>query len=217
MAKTTGRTCTAFEGFRKIASGDFAKVALKTKAVVDRGELAPVLVFDDMTSELVEFDLRGTNEEVLARITQASTPADKSSESEQETPVPRGAGRPRLGVVGREVTLLPRHWEWLNQQPGGASVALRKLVEEAKRANEVQDRARLANEWAYRFMHAIGGNLRDFEEATRALFASNYDRFEKIVADWPKDVRAHVSRLIENCRAAAATTTTQTAALSARA
>src|ERR1017187_9366525 len=126
--------CTAFEGTRLIATGDLLTVALKAKKVIDRGERGPVLIFDDATSELIEVDFRGTEEDVRQRL--ASTVAPDAP----ATDIRRGPGRPKLGVVAREVTLLPRHWEWLNRQPGGASVALRKLVEEARRANQGKDR-----------------------------------------------------------------------------
>lgn len=186
--------CTAFEGYRRIASGDLAHVAAKTKTVVDRGERAPVLIFDDQTSEPVEIDFRGTIEDVLRRLPQppAGSVAPESPEAEMG---PRGPGRPRLGVVPREVTLLPRHWEWLNAQPGGASVALRKLVEEARRANEGKDRVRRQQESAYRFMSALAGDLPGFEEANRALFASNAANFERFTREWPKDIRSHLARL----------------------
>lgn len=175
-------TCTAFEGSCQIASGDVAHVALKTKEVMDRGERAPVLIFDDVTSQVVEIDFRGTPEDVIARLRPVEEPA-------------RRPGRPKLGVVPREVTLLPRHWEWLATQPGGASVALRKLVEQASRSNQAQDRVRTARESAYRFMSAMAGNERGFEEATRALFAGNRERFEEETAVWPEDVQAHARRL----------------------
>ena len=90
--------------------------------------------------------------------------------------------------MAREVTLLPRHWDWLNSQPGGASVALRKLVEEARRTHAGKDRVRQSQEAAYRFMSAVAGNLPGFEEATRALFAANAARFDEEVARWPADV-----------------------------
>ena len=108
---------------------------------------------------------------------------------------PRRPGRPKLGVVAREVTLLPRHWEWLNSQPGGASVALRKLVEEARRANSGKDRLRRAQEAAYRFMSTMAGNEPGFEEAARALFAGRQEPFEALVRGWPKDVREHAKKL----------------------
>ena len=119
----------------------------------------------------------------------------KTSEEQRRPSEPRGRGRPKLGVVAREVTLLPRHWEWLNAQPGGASVALRKLVEEARRANGDRDRQRAARDAAYHFMSAMAGNLAHFEEASRALFADDRRRFAGLIASWPADIRDHVVKL----------------------
>src|SRR6185436_9689444 len=157
--------CTAFEGPRRIAAGDLAQVALKVKKVVDRGPRGPVLVFDDVTSEPLELDLRGTAEEVARRLAVQAA----AVEPELEPDEPRGPGRPRLGVIAREVTLLPRHWEWLGRQPGGASVTLRRLVEEAKKAGAGKERLRQIQESAYRFMSVMAGDRPGFEEATRAL------------------------------------------------
>ncbi len=185
------RSYTAFEGFRRIASGEPAAVAAATKGVVDRGAEAPVLVFDDATGQQVELDLRGSVEEVRARLAAGSAPTAAAEAKVKAT----GPGRPRLGVVGREVTLLPRHWEWLGSQPGGASVALRKLVDQARRANESADRIRRAQEAAYRFMSAMAGNLPGFEEAARALFAPNPARFAEMTAGWPTDVAEYARRL----------------------
>jgi hypothetical protein len=107
----------------------------------------------------------------------------------------RGPGRPKLGVVAREVTLLPRHWEWLASQPGGASVALRKLVEVARRSSEVKDRVRQAGAVAYRFMSTMAGHEPGFEEASRALFAGDQAGFEALIAAWPVDVQNHLKAL----------------------
>lgn len=175
-------SCTAFEGSRQIASGGIAEVGLRVKEVLDQGEQAPVLIFDDDSSQVVEIDFRATPDEVMARLRSTGEG-------------PRRPGRPRLGVVAREVTLLPRHWDWLASQPGGASVALRKLVEQAIRDNSTQDRIRLARESAYRFMSAMAGNEPGFEEATRALFAGKSERFERETAIWPADIRAHARKL----------------------
>jgi uncharacterized protein len=183
--------CTAFEGTRRIASGELKHVALKAKAVIDRGERAPVLIFDDITSELIEVDFRGTAKNVLKKLSAAPTTASPPLDAES----PRRPGRPKLGVVAREVTLLPRHWDWLNSQPGGASVALRKLVEEARRVNATRDRVRQAQEAAYRFMSAMAGNEPGFEEAARALFAGKRERFDTQVESWPIDVRDHAKKL----------------------
>lgn len=185
-------TCIAFEGHRRIASGTPAEVALAVREVLARGERAPVLIFDTVSSRPVEFDLRGTRDEILARLASQAPvgqPAPIVDAGEDDTP--RGRGRPKLGVVAREVTLLPRHWAWLNGQSGGASVALRKLVEAARLAGEDNDRKRAAQESVYRFMTALAGNLPAYEDATRALYADDQMRFDDIVAAWPEDVRDH--------------------------
>jgi uncharacterized protein len=194
--ETCARTCSAFVGSRRIASGTLREVALKAKEATDRDKWAQVLIFDDVTSELVEVDLRGTPVDVLQRIAESGTGAPKSGEGAQrEQAMRRSAGRPRLGVVAREVTLLPRHWEWLANQPGGASVALRKLVEQARLANRERDARRRAQEAAYRFLSAMAGNEPGFEEATRALFAGKQEEFKQILEAWPMDVRDHAKRL----------------------
>lgn len=185
--------CSAFEGDRLIASGEVRDVALKAKEVLDREEHGRVLIFDDDTSRPVEIDFRGSAEDVLARLPRPDAREEAPQESPSETR--RGPGRPKLGVVAREVTLLPRHWEWLSSQPGGASVALRKLVEEARRANQHADRIRRSQESAYRFMTAMAGDAPGFEEATRALFAGDRARFDELVGPWPTDVREHARRL----------------------
>ncbi|MFM0473049.1 DUF2239 family protein [Paraburkholderia strydomiana] len=198
---TTSTTCTAFEGHRLIASGELPAVALAVKGVIERGEQAPILVFADATAAPVEFDLRGTAEEIVARLVRESSaahPHNDASNDDAEPDTPRGRGRPKLGVVAREVTLLPRHWDWLNAQPGGASVALRKLVETARGTGEQRERKRAAQEAAYRFMTAVAGNLPDYEDATRALYAGDQPRFEKKIAGWPEDVRAYALRLAGN-------------------
>jgi uncharacterized protein len=186
------RHCTAFEGSVRVASGALAEVALQIKPLVDRRGDAAVLVFDDETGARVDLDLSGTPEEIVERLAPAPGAGAASPPAEE---APRGPGRPRLGVVAREVTLLPRHWEWLAGQPGGASVALRKLVEEARRANEGADRVRRAREAAYRFMVAMAGDAPGFEEATRALWAGDTGRFDAETDGWPPDVRGHARRL----------------------
>ena len=168
-------TLTAFHRFRKLASGTPDDLT----RVVRRRPQGEVLVFDDSTGAQIDLDVR--------RKTRRAPP-----EPEAE---PRGRGRPRLGVVAKEVTLLPRHWDWLNLQPGGASVALRKLVDEARRTSGDRDRVRAAQEAAYRFMSAVAGNLPGFEEATRALFAYDRRKFSQLIADWPEDVRDFAVRL----------------------
>ena len=183
-------TFTAFEGQRRLACGPLAEVALAIKGAM-RPLAHPVAIFSDKTGRAIDVDLHGSNEDVLARLPGPEAP----SPEEPAAGEPRGRGRPKLGVVAREVTLLPRHWEWLNAQPGGASVALRKLVEAARRTNGDADRSRAAREAAYHFMSAMAGNLENFEEASRALFADDRRRFTGQIASWPADIRDHVVKL----------------------
>ena len=184
----------AFEGERRIASGDLGDVARTAKQMLDRRKDASVLIFDGQTSGPVDLDFRGTVDDVLARLPKHDLPTIAPDTAPAS---PRGPGRPKLGVVAREVTLLPRHWDWLAQQKGGASVAIRKLVDDARRTSEDRDRIRHAQEAAYRFMSTMAGNRPHYEEAIRALFAHDRGRFENLIAEWPADVRDHTFRLAE--------------------
>jgi uncharacterized protein len=198
MDEHNPKSCTAFKDNQRVASGNLLQVARKVKEIIDQDKHAAILIFDDNTSEHVEVDFRGTMEEVLEKLEKPMREmesADAALDTDQRPQ--RGPGRPKLGVVAREVTLLPRHWEWLNSQPGGASVALRKLVEEARRVNRAKDKVRHSQEAAYRFMSAMAGNLPEFEEATRALFAGDSERFSSLVASWAIDIRDHALKLAE--------------------
>ena len=141
-------------------------------------------------------DYSGSAADVVRAVAGWESARSRAGDAEPEA-IPRGPGRPRLGVVPREVTLLPRHWQWLSGQPGGASVALRRLVDEARRASVGADRVRRSQEVAYRFMSALTGNLPGFEEAIRALFAGDGVAFEARVADWPEDVRTYARMLAD--------------------
>ncbi|WP_257457705.1 DUF2239 family protein [Archangium lipolyticum] len=192
------RNYTGFAGHRRIASGALADVALKAKEVVDGGERAPIAIFEDETGDPVDLDFRGTRDELLEKLARKrAREAAAQAEAEAEEPRKAGPGRPKLGVVSREVSLLPRHWEWLNAQPGGASVTLRKLVEEARRASQGADKARRSQEAAHKFMYALAGDLPGFEEASRAFFARSPERFDQHIQSWPEDVREHARKLVE--------------------
>jgi uncharacterized protein len=194
MTPKPRNTCIAFVGDRLIAAGNLREVAGAAKQTLDRRDDASILVFDDTGGGPIEIDFRGTLKEVLARLPDVT---DVPVALDNAPAAPRGPGRPKLGVVAREITLLPRHWDWLAQRPGGASVAIRKLVDEARRASEDGDRLRQAREAAYRFMSVMAGNKPHYEDAIRALFAGDPIRFEELIAGWPDDVRDHVSRLAE--------------------
>jgi hypothetical protein len=183
-------TFTAFEGVRRLAAGPLADIAPLIQRA-ERQASEPIAIFSDATGRAVDLDLRGSVDEMLAWLATSV----KAAEEQPPSGEPRGRGRPKLGVVAREVTLLPRHWEWLNAQPGGASVALRKLVDEARRTNGDRDRQRAARDAAYHFMSAMAGNLGNFEEASRALFADDRRRFTALIVSWPPDLREHVVKL----------------------
>lgn len=185
---------TSFDGHRRIATGSLQANALAMKKALESGADGPVLMFDDATGRSIDVDTRGSEEAVVARLAE-TTNAHNPESVQPHDAEPRGRGRPKLGVVPREVTLLPRHWEWLASQPGGASVTLRKLVEDARRANSDKDNIRKAHERAYHFMLAIAGDLPAFEEATRALFANDRLRLCELIGTWPGDVRDHAIRL----------------------
>lgn len=195
MGEEKPRNYTGFVGHQRMASGGLVEVGLKAREWVERGEGAPLLIFEDETGAPVDLDFRGTREEFLEKLARKQARATEAAEAGGEEPRRAGPGRPKLGVVSREVSLLPRHWEWLNAQPGGASVTLRKLVEAARREHPGADEARRSQEAAYKFMSAMAGDFPGFEEASRALFAKSAERFEQLTQCWPEDVREHARRL----------------------
>jgi hypothetical protein len=196
---TTATPAIAFASTEKIAAGPLGEVALAAKAALDRVHPQTILVFDRVTSEPIEIDFRGTAADVLARLPQPPVEPAEAAGAAPEDPVgepaPRRPGRPKLGVIAREVTLLPRHWEWLAAQPGGASVTLRKLVENARRTGADAERRRRAQDAAYRFMLTMAGNEAGFEEACRAVYANDDVSFAALTENWPRDVRDHAREL----------------------
>lgn len=181
MITSSAHSFTVFAGTNRVAQVASPYVRGVARKVLEDDPAARLLVFDDATGRQVDPDLRDDAGEGAAA-------AKVANASEGDL---RGRGRPRLGVVAREVTLLPRHWEFLNSQPGGASVALRKLVDQARRNHGESDRRREAREAAYHFMSAIAGDFVNFEEASRALFADDRARFGELVSSWPRDVAVH--------------------------
>ncbi len=176
---STNPALFAFDGPRRIAAGLHADVVQRVSAHLAANPHAQVLVFNADSGRQVDLDLR------LAGVmpppqTEAAKP---------------GKGRPKLGVVAKEVTLLPRHWEWLAQQPGGASATLRKLIERASKDPAAQQQARATA--AYHFMHAVAGNLAGFEEASRLLFAGNIAELKVVVARWPGDIGSQILELLD--------------------
>jgi uncharacterized protein len=173
-------------GTRMLASGSPQEVALAIKRHRPRRTERQPLVFDHATGRQIDLDLSGSEDEILKRYEERSTQAMT------------GRGRPRLGVVAREVTLLPRHWDWLNAQPGGASVAVRRLVDQARHAAPLADRMREAREATYRFLNAVAGNLPGYEEVLRALFAGDGKQFDALIRGWPSGVNLFAMNLSQD-------------------
>lgn len=166
----------AFSGPRRLALGPLRDVlpVLKQRFDEDCSDLP--LLFELESGRQVDFDLRGSLEEIL----------------EREAPVPvRGPGRPKLGVTSREVSLFPRHWEWLETQPGGISGALRRLVEQAIKTEPGKERARRMREALGRFLSTMAGDRPHYEEVTRALYQGDLKSFEELIRRWPKDIREY--------------------------
>ena len=178
----------AFSGSTRIARGSLAEIAIATKRESDRGPSGRIALYTEATGRPFDIDLRGDEEEMLTRLANhplAPPPA-------VDSPPKRSPGRPKLGVVCREVSLLPRHWEWLNRSRGGASAMLRKLVDEARLANAPAEDAERCIEAAHNFMWDIAGDQPNFEEASRELFARNFAEFDACTAAWPEDIRSQL-------------------------
>lgn len=177
---------TAFADSKRVASGrDLTEVAVEAKDYLMKHARASVLIFEDTTSKQVEVDFRGTKDDVRKRLSSVAAQA----------PAATGPGRPKLGVVAKEVTLLPAHWDWLALQPGGASVTLRKLVDAARKKNAGRDEVRQAQDATYKFMTVMAGDLPHYEEALRALYAKDKAKFKKLIEEWPKDIRDYSLKL----------------------
>ncbi len=189
---------TAFLDGRRLAAGPLHEVAVAVLRAQQAQAEGHPLVFSNASGQCAELDLRGSEEDVVARYAVAAPNlAPDPAPNQEPNQEPKGRGRPKLGVIAREVTLLPEHWDWLAAQPSGASVALRKLVHEARRKGSERDRKRQACDRAYQAMSTLAGNLAGFEEASRALFAGDHERLVAQMATWPEDLQAYVQQLAE--------------------
>ena len=179
MTPSGNSRLSAFVGDRLIARGDVRAVASAAQAVLSDQPL----ILDDVTGRTVDLDLRGSAGDILARL-----PKPEAS------PKP-ARGRPKLGVTAREITLLPRHWDWLATQQGGASAAIRRLIDEARRAGGDAAELRAVQDRVYRATTTLCGDRQGYEEAIRSLFAGERDAFSRLAAAWPTDVRNYLHDL----------------------
>ncbi len=189
---TEPKTYVVFDGTNLIARGRLTEIVRHGKALFDRGGVARIALYDDATGHPVDIDFTGTEAEVQAKLTAHPVvgtaqpgPAEK-----------RKPGRPRLGVVSREISLLPRHWRWLSTQRGGASATLRRLVDTERKNGAGEDQVRRTIDSAYQFMLDIAGDLPDFEEASRSLFARDFAAFTNFIAPWPPGIQEQLNRYI---------------------
>jgi hypothetical protein len=178
---TSAQTYAAFADNRLVASGPLEEVLRATKKRAGKSG-KPILIFEESSGRQVDFDLRGSLDEVLARTSTQAKP---------------GPGRPKLGVVSREVSLLPRHWDWLENQPNGASAAIRRLVDEARHNETGIERGRHVRNGINRFLWSVAGDFANFEDVARALDAREDSRLDGLMSSWPKDVRDYVFRRVE--------------------
>jgi uncharacterized protein len=182
-------TYTAFEGSKKLFSGSLAEIVLKIKKRIGKADHSSVVIFSDSTGKTIDFNFQGSERDVERRL--------EIFVDEKRTKESVGPGRPKLGVVSREVSLLPRHWEWLASQSGGASATLRNLIEEAKKKSAAGSQVKQAQERTYKIMHAVAGDFRGFEEALRALYKKDQKMFLEIIVTWPKDISDYIKDLSE--------------------
>lgn len=186
---TTILSYTAFEDTKLIIHGTLDEVALKIKKRIKVKPSASILIFSDSTGKQMDLDLRGSESEILDKLKVFLT----TPESEQAAPA--GPGRPKLGVVPREVSLLPRHWEWLATQSGGASATLRRLIDEARKNSSAKEQVKESQERTHKFMTALAGDLKNYEDALRALYARDKKLFSSLIREWPEDIKEYTKKL----------------------
>jgi uncharacterized protein len=189
MALNPQLRCTAFAGLFRIATGELRHVAMKAKQAADTSPQRRIRVFDDATGRQLALPLELSAADLLTWLSQAELARPAASKPR------RKPGRPKLGVVPREITLLPEHWDWLAAQPGGASLVLRRLVDQARSISSEEDRQRAAQEAAYQFMQVMAADEAQREAAARALFAGDINTFEACIQHWPDDIRDHLALL----------------------
>lgn len=184
----TLNTYTAFEDHKILSQGSLEDVVSKVKKRFEKSPASQIVIYSDATGKSMDFNFQGTEKEVLKRLEVYTTP-------QSATAVSSGPGRPKLGVISREVSLLPKHWEWLATQSGGASNTLRKLVEESMKKTSGVNTVKMAQERTYKFMSVEAGDLENYEEALRALYRKDKERFSNEIKTWPRDVQKHIIEL----------------------
>lgn len=194
----------AFTGNTLIGRGPIEEIASLCKTRIDAGETARVAIFDNHTGRPLDIDFRGSSEQMLASLAVHPVLDAGTRPAARPAARPAGRGRPKMGVVSREVSLLPRHWEWLSNQRGGASAALRRLVDSERKNRSADQIIQTSIEATHRFMWDMAGNKAGFESASRALFARDFSAFEQLIERWPEDIRKQLLHYLKAAQAAIA-------------
>ena len=189
--QTVNSTYTAFDGFHKLITDSLEEVLLVVKKRLKSHREAQILIFSDLTGKQMDFDLSGSSDDILERYKIFKA---------QAVPAQSVVGRPKLGVVAREISLLPQQWEWLNQQTGGSSAAIRLLIDEKMKINLSSEKmkTKMAQEVTYKFLSAIAGDLPHFEEAIRFLYRADRKKFMEMTLSWEVDIVEHALKLAKD-------------------
>ncbi|MBN8649246.1 MAG: DUF2239 family protein [Caulobacterales bacterium] len=194
MNTSITQQASAFIGHKLLKTGPLIEVVLAMKEEAAKDKFAQILCILDETGSMVDFDLSGTNEQVIAKLLANNAPKAIDKKEDEITHTPK-SGRPKLGVTAKEVTLLPRHWEWLAAQRGGVSATLRRLVELAAKESISIEARKNAQNSTYSFLQNIAGDFENYEEVLRAIFADDFEKMRKLMQNWPKDIRNYAQKL----------------------
>tara|TARA_B100001013_G_scaffold338302_1_gene259147 strand:+ start:260 stop:835 length:576 start_codon:yes stop_codon:yes gene_type:complete len=165
-------------------------IAIHNKSLIAQGELPAVIreaqrqfpeaepcLYKLDNGKRVDIDWRGDAEEVIKRLPAALVPPAEKR------------GRPKLGVISKEVTLLPEHWEWLSVQRGGASTTLRRLIDSAMSSMTPAQERRIKQDQLYSMMRVFEDEA-GFEAASRALYRLDEAAFSQAIGNWPEALQA---------------------------
>ncbi|MCH7331632.1 DUF2239 family protein [Acinetobacter modestus] len=179
----TQMTYTAFLNEQCLASGLLADVAIAIQQHANQSN-STILIFNDQTGRQIDLDLSGSEQNIQQRYA--------------EPEMVKKVGRPKLGVISREITLQQKHWDWLDQQSSSASAVIRKLIDKELNDPNSESNRMLAKQATDRFMSAMLGNMPNYEEATRALYQGDREVFLDLIRDYPKDIKEYLTLKTQN-------------------
>ncbi len=173
-----------------------ASVLAAAKAKMDDNH-SRVVIYNDSSGKPIDVELQGSTEDIIKNIEGNPALHQYMIHPEKQAKKPKKRGRPKLGVTSKEISLLPRHWQWLARQKGSPSATLRRLIDESRKANMGRELVEQSRDAVHAFMWDMCGNFVNFEEATRYLFRNDFVTFYEKISTWPNDIKEHVRRLVE--------------------